>query len=150
MQAELRTKTVLEHLIFHGKKNAIGVCRELSISPQQFTDWIKARRPIPADRLGLLSAYFSVPQYVIADERRYARELTTAISMELEISALRAARADNACEQEQMNSRIGELQREMRQLKMTERFKRILNRADEKGLARMDELLSKLEQENGI
>lgn len=150
MQAELRTKTVLEHLIFHGKKNAIGVCRELSISPQQFTDWIKGRRPIPADRLGLLSAYFSVPQYVIADDRRYAQELTTAISMELEISALRAVRANSASEQEQMDSRLGELQREMRQLKMTERFKRILDCADESSLVRMDELLSKLEQESGI
>ena len=150
MQAELRTKTVLEHLIFHGKKNAIGVCRELSISPQQFTDWIKGRRPIPADRLALLGAYFSVPQYVIADERRYARELTTAISMELEISALRAVRANSASEQEQMDFRLGELQREMRLLKMTERFKRILGRADENGLVRMDELLSKWEQESGI
>ena len=150
MDLELRKKTVLEHLVFHGKKNAIGVCRELSISPQQFTDWIKGRRPIPLDRLGLLASYFSVPQFVIADDRRYARELTSAISMELEISALRAARANNANEQEQMDARIGELQQEMRQLEMTERFKSVLCRADESSLMRIDEVLSKLEQESGI
>lgn len=149
MQAELRTKTVLEHLIFHGKKNAIGVCRELSISPQQFTDWIKGRRPIPLDRLGLLASYFSVPQYVIADDRRYARELTVAISMELEISALRAARTSSAIERAQRDARLCELQLEMRHLKMTERFQRIISHADDNGLARMEELLSKWEQESG-
>ncbi|MEL7604353.1 MAG: hypothetical protein AAGU77_14440, partial [Bacillota bacterium] len=89
----LRRKTVLEHLVFHGKRNAIGICRELSISPQQFTDWIKGRRPIPADRLRVLAAYFSVPPEMIAGEGRHARELTQALQAELEMRSLHALRA---------------------------------------------------------
>ena len=67
--ANLNTKTVLEHLVFLSNKNTVAVCKELLITPQQFTDWAKLRRPIPAERLEHLSKYFLIPENMIADEK---------------------------------------------------------------------------------
>ena len=144
----LRRKTVLEHLVFHGKRNAIGICRELNISPQQLTDWIKGRRPIPADRLRVLAAYFSVPPEMIAGEGRHARELTQALQAELEMRSLHALRARCAAgECEAIEEEMRELERKLALQKRAERFERILGRADETLLAAIDGMLDKLESE---
>lgn len=143
----LRRKTALEHLVFHGKKNAIGICRELSISPQQFTDWIKGRRPIPADRLRMLAAYFSVPPEMIADEARHARELTKTLQAELQMCALYALRAHCAEEERQnIDDQMREIERSLALQKRTERFERLLGRADEALLADIDRMLDELER----
>jgi len=145
----LRRKTALEHLVFHGKRNAIGICRELNISPQQFTDWIKGRRPIPADRLRVLAAYFSVPPEIIADEGRHARELTQTLQAELEMRSLHALRARCAAdERKAVDEKIRELERKLALQKRAERFERILGRADETLLAVIDGMLDKLENGN--
>lgn len=81
----LNTKTVLEHLIFLSEKNIITVCRELGITPQQFTDWIKLRRPIPEERLRHLESYFSVPSGIIADEKKFAKRLSKLDGISLEM-----------------------------------------------------------------
>jgi DNA-binding transcriptional regulator YdaS (Cro superfamily) len=145
----LRRKTVLEHLVFHGKRNAIGICRELNISPQQFTDWIKGRRPIPADRLRVLAAYFSVPPGIIADEGRHTRELTQTLQVELEMRSLCALRARCLADERQVvDEKMRELERKLALQKRAERFERILGRADKTILAEIDGMLDKLESEN--
>lgn len=145
----LRHKTVLEHLVFHGKKNAIGICRELTISPQQFTDWIKGRRPVPADRLHVLAVYFSVPQEMIADEGRHARELTQMLQAQLEMRSLHALRERCAAgERRAIDEKMLELERELALQERAVRFERILGRADQTLLAAIDGMLDKLENGN--
>lgn len=147
----LRRKTVLEHLVFHGKKNAIGICRELNISPQQFTDWIKGRRPIPADRLRMLAVYFSVPPEMIADEARHARELTQTLQTQLQMRTLHALRLHcPEAERQGIDEEIRELEQGLSLQKRAERFEGILARADETLLAAIDGMLDELENANRL
>lgn len=76
-------RTVLEYLVMIHDKSYSGIGRELNITPQQFSDWIKKRRPIPAERLELLTAYFGVDRSLLVDEHFFARPLTPLFKIDI-------------------------------------------------------------------
>ncbi|OMC72415.1 hypothetical protein BK126_00160 [Paenibacillus sp. FSL H7-0326] len=65
-----------------------GIGRELNITPQQFSDWIKKRRPIPKERLQVLAHYFSVDEEVLVDEQSYVKPLSSIAKVELHLLLL--------------------------------------------------------------
>lgn len=145
IQSRLNTKTALEHLIFLSNKNVVAVCRDLEITPQQFTDWIKYRRPIPAERLLQLEQYFSVPADILTDDKRFAKRLSALGGVELEIMVVKAQM--NAC-----GSDKGELAYRMERLKAEKekqiriaRLSAVLERNDPKTMERIDAFLDELE-----
>lgn len=60
-----------------------GIGRELNITPQQFSDWIKKRRPIPQERLKALADYFSVGETILVDSQQFVNPLTPIAKVEL-------------------------------------------------------------------
>jgi len=102
-QESIPSKTVLEYMVMINKQSYSGIGRDLSITPQQFSDWIKKRRPIPQERLQALAAYFAVDETYLVDSNYYARSLTPMVKIELhmllldqEVSKLEAEGADEA------------------------------------------------------
>jgi len=102
-QELIPSKTVLEYLVMLNKQSYSGIGRELNITPQQFSDWIKKRRPIPQERLQALAAYFAVDETYLVDHNTYAKPLTPMVKVELhmllldqEVSRLEAEGAEEA------------------------------------------------------
>lgn len=146
----LNSKTVLEHLIFLSNKNIVGTCKELQITPQQFTDWIKHRRPVPAERLEQLAKYFLVTEEILVDEKKFAKKLSTLNGIELEIMVL--SRKQKYCaskaDKEELEYRLSELEREKEKQIRIIRLAAILENSDENKLKEIDALLEKLENPN--
>ncbi|REK74273.1 XRE family transcriptional regulator [Paenibacillus paeoniae] len=71
-----QVQTVLEYLVMINDQSYSGVGRKLNITPQQFSDWIKKRRPIPRERLHELAHYFDIEQDALIDSNYYAKPLT--------------------------------------------------------------------------
>ncbi|WP_425452316.1 XRE family transcriptional regulator [Paenibacillus sambharensis] len=88
MRDKLTTRTVLEYLVMLNEQSYSGIGRALNITPQQFSDWIKKRRPIPLERLKALANYFSVPEVVLVDDEYYAKHLTAFAKIELHMLLL--------------------------------------------------------------
>jgi hypothetical protein len=143
----LNTKTVLEHLIFLSNKNVVTVSRELQITPQQFTDWIKNRRPIPADRLLQLERYFDIPSALLVDEKRFARHLSVLNGIELEImvAANRVKSSRTPEEKEEVEARITQLKEEKQKQIRVARLSALLEKDDPKIMRRIDNFLSEME-----
>jgi transcriptional regulator with XRE-family HTH domain len=81
----LHAKTTLEYLVLVNEKSYSQIGRELSITPQQFSDWIKKRRPIPKERLRALSEYFQVQEICLVDEKNFARNLTEVTKIDIQM-----------------------------------------------------------------
>lgn len=144
----LRSKTALEHLIFHSRKNVVSICRELSITPQQFTDWIKKRRPIPAERLKQLASCFQVSQDTLADGRRFARDLSPLSGIELEMVAVQNLRAQSSGrERTILDCRLSALLAERQKQIRLARLAAILEYCDADALVQIDTILDSLEKE---
>ncbi len=143
------TKTALEHLVFLSGQNIVEVCRTLSITPQQFSDWIKKRRPIPEERLKQLATYFGVPADMLADERRLAQGLSrlTAIDLEILVVSWEARMCTEPGAKAVLAHRSAQLEEErQKQLRIT-RLAALLERNDPALMARIDRFLNELEQE---
>ncbi len=144
----LNTKTALEHLIFLSGQSITEVCRSLSLTPQQFCDWIKKRRPIPEERLNQLAAYFGVPVDTLAEENRFAKGLSAlgAVELEMLVVSWEAKACTEPVERLELAYRAKVLKEERaRQLRIA-RLSALLERNDTALMARIDSLLSELEQ----
>jgi transcriptional regulator with XRE-family HTH domain len=145
----LSAKTALEHLIFLSGKNIIEVCRALGITPQQFSDWIKKRRPVPAERLRQLAVYFGVSEELIADENRFARGLSALSAIELELIIVRkkAKLAASETEITEMAYHEKRLEDEYQKQLRIARLTALLDRDDPATMAKIDAFLAELEKQ---
>lgn len=145
----LSAKTALEHLIFLSGKNIIEVCREFGITPQQFSDWIKKRRPVPVERLGQLAVYFGVPADLLADENRFAKGLSALNAIELELIIVRnkAKLAASETEKSEMAYHEKRLKEAYNNQLRIARLTALLDRDDLATMAKIDAFLAELEQQ---
>ncbi|RKN71912.1 helix-turn-helix domain-containing protein [Paenibacillus ginsengarvi] len=95
-------KTVLEYLVMINEQSYSGIGRQLHITPQQFSDWIKKRRPIPQERLQALANYFGVDGTVFVDSNNFVEHLTPLkkadihiLLLEQKVARLEAERAED-------------------------------------------------------
>lgn len=82
---QIQSKTVLEYMVMINEKSYSGIGRQLQITPQQFSDWIKKRRPIPQERLQALADYFGVDGAIFVDRSNFAKPMTPLEKIELHI-----------------------------------------------------------------
>ena len=144
------TKTALEHMIFLSGQNIVEVCRTLAITPQQFSDWIKKRRPIPEERLKQLSTYFGVPAGMLADERRFAQGLSrlTAIELEMLVVAWETKICTASDAKAALAHRKAQLETERQKQLRIVRLAALLERNNPALMARIDRFLNELEKED--
>lgn len=81
-------KTVLEYLVMINEQSYSGIGRQLHITPQQFSDWIKKRRPIPQERLEALAKYFGIDGAVFVDNNNFVEPLTPLKKVDIHILLL--------------------------------------------------------------
>lgn len=143
----IATKTTIEHLIYLNQKSIVQVCKDLQITPQQFSDWIKKRRPIPAVRLNALKTYFDIDGIYLVDERKYARNMSALNKIELEILVM-SNRLDQSILGEDIQGykyTINKLKREKEQQIRIARLSAVLNTNNEKIRSIIDIVLDMLE-----
>lgn len=144
----LNTKTALGHLIFLANKSVVTVSKDLKITPQQFTDWIKHRRPIPAERLVQLEKYFDIPANILVDNKRYAKRLSVLDGIELEILvAKNKLKNSNIERQKDLEYCIEQLEQDrQKQIRIT-RLAVLLDKNDKQIMSKIDQFLNGIEEE---
>jgi transposase-like protein len=147
----LNTKTALEHMIFLTGQNIMEVCRALHITPQQFSDWIKQRRPIPADRIKQLATYFGMPDEALADNNRFARRISALTAVELEqlVVANQLKLCATPQERSELEFRDRQLSAEFQRQRRISRLSALLEKGDALSLAQVDVFLDDMEQKQG-
>ncbi|WP_446672405.1 XRE family transcriptional regulator [Paenibacillus wuxiensis] len=149
-QQIVKYKTVLEYLVVINEQSYSGIGREFNITPQQFSDWIKKRRPIPEERLKALANYFKVQETVLVDGERFAKQLTPFAKTELHMLLLdqKVARlkAEGAEDEDIISyqEKKRQLQREQSNQIRLGRMAAALEQGDERVGAIFDVILDKL------
>ncbi len=143
----LGAKTALEHLIFLSGRNIIEVCRAFSITPQQFSDWIKRRRPIPLERLTQLANYFGVSEAMLADGTRFAKGLSALSAVELELITVnnKAKLSASAEEQSELKYHEQRLKEDYQKQLRIARLSALLDGNDPAMMAKIDAFLDEME-----
>ena len=149
IQDQLNSKTMLEYLVMLHEQSYSQIGRELHITPQQFSDWIKKRRPVPEERLKVLSDYFGVSAEVLVDDNSFARELTPINKLDIQMLLVHRKIEESTLEDVDVyRAKLDELQKEkVRQLRIA-RLAAVLQQDNEQVNAIIDHVLEQLEAGN--
>lgn len=139
----LNSKTTLEYLVMINEQSYSGIGRELNITPQQFSDWIKKRRPIPQERLKTLCDYFGIDEYYLVDEKNFTKNLDSITKIDIQMLLIKK-RINEGMEEEYFH--LQELQKEkIKQIRIA-RLASILHHDNEEIDQRIDRFLEEMEQ----
>lgn len=144
----LNSKNALEYLIYLNDKNIVTISRELKITPQQFNDWLKHRRPIPSARLSELTAYFSVPETILVDEHRYVKRMSALDMIELEMLMVAnySRKPSSGENKSELKYRMKTLKVEREKQLRIARLSALLEKNDSKVITLIDNFLDELER----
>lgn len=142
--------TTLPYLALLHQVSYTSVCKELGVTPQQFTDWVKRRRPVPQERLEQAAHYFGVPIELLVDERLYLLELNDLIKLRLKIAYLTEQLKSNQDEEVQNMHRetLEKLQEDVKIQELQERFNVVIQSKDPKTIKLSTHFLDLIEQCN--
>jgi transcriptional regulator with XRE-family HTH domain len=145
----LNSKTILEYLVLINEKSYSQIGRELNITPQQFSDWIKKRRPIPQERLKALSDYFEVDEMYFVDEKKVARDINPITKIDIEMLLVKKVIEKGEEDIEPYyKEKMKKLQRERTKQIRIGRLASILNQEDEQIDRIIDAILDQIESGN--
>lgn len=121
--------TILQYLALIHQVTYTNVCREVGLTPQQFSDWVKKRRPVPKERLQALAEFFKVDADLLIDENNYLLDLTPEAKIEVQILFLtRMLRNEEENpEKEGYLQKLQQLQWEKRKQTLITRFSTLLD-----------------------
>jgi transcriptional regulator with XRE-family HTH domain len=121
--------TILQYLALIHQVTYTNVCREVGLTPQQFSDWVKKRRPVPKERLQALSAFFKVNADLLIDEGHYLRNLTPEAKIDVQILFLKQIlmKEEENTEEEGYRQKLQHLQWEKRKQALITRFSTLLD-----------------------
>jgi len=142
----LNAKTTLEYLVLVNKQSYSGIGRELNITPQQFSDWIKKRRPIPQERLKTLSDYFDIDESYLVDENNFTKNLDPINKIDIQMLLTKKKVNEGVDETEPYLEQIQRLQKEREKQIRIGRLASILHHDDKEIDRRIDLFLAEMEQ----
>jgi transcriptional regulator with XRE-family HTH domain len=142
----LNAKTTLEYLVLVNKQSYSGIGRELNITPQQFSDWIKKRRPIPQERLKTLSDYFDIDESYLVDENHFTKNLDPINKIDIQMLLTKKRVNEGVDETEPYLEQIQRLQKEREKQIRIGRLASILHHDDKEMDRRIDLFLAEMEQ----
>lgn len=141
------TMTTLQYLALLHQVSYTNVCKEVKITPQQFSDWIKKRRPVPKERLHALGNYFNMDAAILVDDDFYLKDLT--VDMKINIQILFLTRllehAEDGTDMEAYREKLKQLQIEKAHQMIISRFAAIVKGADASTLRLCHALLDHIE-----
>lgn len=148
-QELLNSKTVLQYLILINEKSYVQIGRQLNITPQQFSDWIKKRRPIPKHRLQDLSDYFGVDEDYLVNDKRFAKDISNLDKINIQKIFINRKIENGDEEVEYLKEKLKELEQEKERLIRITRLTAILNKEDE-GINKIIDKVMELIESNNI
>jgi transcriptional regulator with XRE-family HTH domain len=121
--------TILQYLALIHRVTYTNVCREVGLTPQQFSDWVKKRRPVPKERLQALAEFFKVEAELLIDENNYLLDLTPETKIEVQILFLTRMlmNEEENSEKEGYQQKLQQLQWEKRKQSLITRFSTLLD-----------------------
>lgn len=145
VEEALNSKTVLEYLVLINQQSYVQIGKQLGITSQQFSDWIKKRRPIPEERLKALSSYFGVEENYIVDEKRFTQNLNRLNKIDIEMILLHEKIEAGDDKAEYYKERINRLEQEkVKQIRIA-RLTSILEKENEQIDKIIDKVLELIE-----
>ncbi|OEH92068.1 helix-turn-helix domain-containing protein [Bacillus solimangrovi] len=144
----LNSKTTLEYLVLINDKSYSQIGKELNITPQQFSDWIKKRRPIPKERLQLLCQYFDLDKEYLVDEKQFTRNLNPITKIDIQMLLAKKKIELEPENNELYTEKVKELEKERVKQVRIGRLASILHREDERINEMIDQFLDKIEADN--
>ncbi|WCN36175.1 XRE family transcriptional regulator [Aneurinibacillus uraniidurans] len=142
----LNSKTTLEYLVLVNERSYSAIGRELNITPQQFSDWIKKRRPIPQERLKTLSDYFDIDESYLVDENNFTKNLDPINKIDIQMLLIKKKINEGVEETEHYLEHIQKLQKEKAKQIRIGRLASILHHDDEEIDRGIDLFLTEMEQ----
>ncbi|MGE7935146.1 XRE family transcriptional regulator [Viridibacillus arvi] len=121
--------TVLQYLALINQVSYVNVCRAAGVTPQQFSDWVKKRRPVPKERLQSLAEYFEIEANLLVDEKNYLQELTQEKKIDIQILFLnqKLDKGESEVEIEEYREKLVLLQTEKEKYILISRFDTIVS-----------------------
>jgi DNA-binding Xre family transcriptional regulator len=145
---KLNAKTTLEYLVLINEKSYSQIGRTLHITPQQFSDWIKKRRPIPEERLKALCEYFEVDSEYLVDGNNYARDISPVTKIDIQMLLVKKEMEKGEEDAEIYMEKLEKLKKErMKQIRIG-RLASILHQDNEQVNKIIDAVLEHIESGN--
>ncbi|MFB7156042.1 hypothetical protein [Lysinibacillus sp. NPDC056232] len=123
--------TVLQYLALINQVSYVNVCRAAGITPQQFSDWVKKRRPVPKERLQFLAEYSKIEANLLIDEKNYLQELTQEKKIDIQILFLNQKLDKGENEVEEYREKLALLETEKEKYILISRFDTIVSQNHE-------------------
>ncbi|MEK8129068.1 helix-turn-helix transcriptional regulator [Paenibacillus filicis] len=144
------TLTILQYVALIHQVSYTNVCKAVGLTPQQFSDWVKKRRPVPRERLQLIADYFHIEADWLVDGNYYLRDLTPEAKADVQILFLQQQldRDGQEADAEAYEEKLARLQQEKRNHALVARLTAIIQQEDERVYQVCDAFLSRLEQGN--
>lgn len=146
---KLNSKTILEYLVLINEQSYSQIGRKLNITPQQFSDWIKKRRPIPADRLESLSEYFQLDKNYLVDDKQFTRNINPLTKIEIQMHLVKRVIDSGEEDAEVYSAKMKELQKEKINQVRIARLASILSQDNEQINEMIDAFLDRVESLKG-
>lgn len=140
--------TILQYLALIHEISYAKVSKDVGVTPQQFTDWVKKRRPVPKERLDMLAQYFGIEPHELVEESFYLLDLTEKRKVDIQIGFLRQKlkQSDDQEIQEAYQDKLEKLYKEKEQLQQIDRFAKAYKDGDEQTRQLCRLFLDKIEQ----
>ncbi|MFE3572983.1 XRE family transcriptional regulator [Lysinibacillus sp. NPDC059133] len=142
--------TVLQYLALINQVSYVNVCRAAGITPQQFSDWVKKRRPVPKERLQFLAEYFKIEANLLIDEKNYLQELTQEKKIDIQILFLNQKLDKGEHEVEEYREKLVLLETEKEKYILISRFDTIVSQNNEQTRRICETFLELMENGNYV
>ncbi|MEY8739247.1 hypothetical protein AB9M62_06450 [Bacillales bacterium AN1005] len=145
-RVNMASMTVLQYLALVHQLSYTELCKTIGMTPQQFNDWVKKRRPVPQDRLQQVAQFFQIDSSVLVYETNYLRDLTPENKVQVQMIYIKQQleQEGDATEQEALRQKLIQLQEEKRKQALITQFAAAVNQADEQLLQEYEQLVNKL------
>ncbi|MGM1046798.1 hypothetical protein SAMN05661091_1438 [Paenibacillus uliginis N3/975] len=124
--------TTLQYLALIHQVSYTNVCKDAGITPQQFSDWVKKRRPVPKERLQALGVYFNVEPTLLVDDNLYLKDLSIDMKIKIQIHFINELleNAEEETDMEAYREKLIQLQKEQEQQMIIDKFTAMVKEAD--------------------
>jgi transcriptional regulator with XRE-family HTH domain len=146
--AVLHSKTTLEYLVLVNEKSYTQIGRELHITPQQFSDWIKKRRPVPQERLQALCDYFGIESKYLVDSKNFVRSLDPITQIDIQTLLVKQVIEKGEEDPKPYEEKLKKLKKEREKQIRVGRLASILHQDNEQMDQLIDAFLDQLESGN--
>ncbi|WP_338541091.1 hypothetical protein [Paenibacillus tundrae] len=145
-RVNMASMTVLQYLALVHQLSYTELCKTIGMTPQQFNDWVKKRRPVPQDRLQQVAQFFQIDSSVLVYETNYLRDLTPENKVQVQMIYIKKQleQEGDVTEQEALRQKLIQLQEEKRKQALITQFTAAVNQADEQLLQEYEQLVNRL------